>query len=100
SSLSYLQQFPFDVLKIDQCFVRNIVQKPNQAAITKAIIQMAKSLNLQLIAEGVETQEELDFIYSHKCDRVQGHLISRALPASEFKRLLNSGIGFPLPQVN
>ncbi|NEO00080.1 MAG: EAL domain-containing protein [Moorea sp. SIO3I7] len=100
SSLSYLQQFPFDVIKIDQCFVRNIEHKPNQAAITKAIIQMAKSLNLQLIAEGVETQEELDFIYSHKCDRVQGHLISRALPAPEFKRLLNSGIGFPLPQVN
>jgi diguanylate cyclase (GGDEF)-like protein len=88
SSLSYLQQFPFNILKIDRCFIRNITENPNNAAITKAIIEMAKSLNLKLIAEGVETEAELSFVCQHQCDGMQGFLFSRPLPAHEFEQLL------------
>jgi EAL domain-containing protein (putative c-di-GMP-specific phosphodiesterase class I) len=97
SSLSYLQQFPFDILKIDRCFIRNIADNSNNAAITKAIIEMAKSLNLKLIAEGVETEEELSFVCKHKCDVMQGFLFSRPLPVKEFEQLLTSGKRLPLP---
>ena len=97
SSLSYLQQFPFDILKIDRCFIRNITDNPNNAAITKAIIEMAKSLNLKLIAEGVETESELSFVCQQKCDTMQGYLFSRPLPAQEFEQLLTTGKRLPLP---
>jgi EAL domain-containing protein (putative c-di-GMP-specific phosphodiesterase class I) len=97
SSLSYLQQFPFDILKIDRCFIRNITDNPNNAAITKAIIEMAKSLNLKLVAEGVETESELSFVCQHKCDKMQGYLFSRPLPAQEFEQLLTTGKRLPLP---
>ncbi len=97
SSLSYLQQFPFDILKIDRCFIRNIADNSNNAAITKAIIEMAKSLNLKLIAEGVETEEELSFVCKYKCDVMQGFLFSRPLPVKEFEQLLTSGKRLPLP---
>jgi len=97
SSLSYLQQFPFDILKIDRCFIRNITDNASNAAITKAIIEMAKSLNLQLIAEGVETEAELSFVCRHQCDGMQGYLFSRAVPAPEFHQLLLAGKRLPLP---
>ncbi|HEY9668745.1 MAG TPA: EAL domain-containing protein [Coleofasciculaceae cyanobacterium] len=97
SSLSYLQQFPFDILKIDRCFIRNITENPNNAAITKAIIEMAKSLNLKLIVEGVETEAELSFACNHQCDGMQGYLFSRPLPAHEFEQLLTSHKSLQLP---
>lgn len=97
SSLSYLQQFPFDILKIDRCFIRNIIENSNNGAITKAIIQMAKSLNLKLIAEGVETESELSFLHQHQCDEMQGYLFSHPLPAHEFEQLLISHKRLPLP---
>lgn len=97
SSLSYLQQFPFDILKIDRCFIRNITENQNNAAITKAIIEMAKSLNLKLIAEGVETESELSFTCQHQCDGMQGYLFSRPLPAHEFEQLLKSNKRLPIP---
>lgn len=97
SSLSYLQQFPFDTLKIDQCFIRNIMANSSNAAITRAIIQMAKSLNLKLIAEGVETETELSFVAQHQCDGMQGYLFSPPLPAKGFEALLTSGKALPLP---
>lgn len=97
SSLSYLQQFPFDILKIDRCFIRNITDNPNNAAITKAIIEMAKTLNLHLIAEGVETEAELSFVSQQQCDAMQGYLFSRPLPTQEFEQLLKSGKRLPLP---
>jgi EAL domain-containing protein (putative c-di-GMP-specific phosphodiesterase class I) len=96
SSLSYLQQFPFDILKIDRCFIRNITENSNNAAITKAIIEMAKNLSLKLIAEGVETEAELSFVCKHKCDGMQGYLFSRPVPAHEFEHLLTSGKCLPL----
>ncbi len=97
SSLSYLQQFPFDVLKIDRCFICNITENPSNAAITKAIIAMAKNLNLKLIAEGVETEDELSFICQHQCDGMQGFLFSRPVPVQEFHKLLMTGKRLPLP---
>ncbi|HEY9741221.1 MAG TPA: EAL domain-containing protein [Coleofasciculaceae cyanobacterium] len=97
SSLSYLQQFPFDILKIDRCFIRNITENANNAAITKAIIAMAKSLNLKLIAEGVETEAELSFVYQQQCDGMQGFLFSRPVPAQEFEQLLKAGKRLLLP---
>ncbi|HEY9649362.1 MAG TPA: EAL domain-containing protein [Coleofasciculaceae cyanobacterium] len=97
SSLSYLQQFPFDILKIDRCFIRNITSDSNNAAITKAIIEMAKTLNLKLMAEGVETESELSFVRQHHCDGMQGYLFSRPVPAHEFGQLLASGKRLPLP---
>lgn len=97
SSLSYLQQFPFDVLKIDRCFIRNITDNSNNAAITQAIIAMAKSLNLKLIAEGVETAAELSFVCQHQCDGMQGYFFSRPVPVQEFYKLLTTGKRLPLP---
>ncbi len=96
SSLSYLQQFPFDILKIDRCFIRNIAENSNNAAIAKAIIEMAKSLNLKLVAEGVETEAELSFVCQHQCDTMQGYLFSRPLPTDEFEQLLTSNKRLPL----
>lgn len=96
SSLSYLQQFPFNILKIDRCFIRNIQQNMKNAAITKAILQMARSLDFKVIAEGVETKEELNFLHQNNCDEVQGFLFSPPLPASELEELLISGQGFNL----
>jgi len=90
SSLSYLQQFPFDTLKIDRCFIRNIQDNPSQAAITQAIIEMANTLNLKLVAEGVETEAELAFVVQHHCHKMQGYLFSKPLPAKEFESLLFS----------
>ncbi|MBO0348964.1 EAL domain-containing protein [Phormidium pseudopriestleyi FRX01] len=91
SSLSYLQQFPFDLLKIDRCFVQDINTNATNAALTNAIIQMAHSLNLKVIAEGVETREELAVLYENKCDNIQGYLFSRPVKAEEFKRMLQEG---------
>ncbi|NES04260.1 MAG: EAL domain-containing protein [Okeania sp. SIO2F4] len=91
SSLSYLREFPFDVIKIDKSFIRNITADSKTEAITIAIIQMAHSLNLRVVAEGVETQAELDFLRKHKCDEMQGYLFSGPLPKSKFEQLLKEG---------
>lgn len=88
SSLSYLQRFPFDTLKIDRCFVQSMSNDAKNAAITTAIIQMAHQLQLQVVAEGVETQAELAFLTQHKCDSVQGYLFSPPIPAETFTNLL------------
>lgn len=93
SSLSYLQQFPFNVIKIDQCFVHNIDSNLGNAAITKAIIEMAHSLNFRVIAEGVETEAELAFLQQSDCDAFQGYLFSRPLHAQSFTKLLQEGKG-------
>ena len=88
SSLGYLQQFPFDTLKIDSCFIRNIGQNRVNAVITKNIIEMAHQLGLKVVAEGVETTAELDFLCHAQCDAIQGFLYSRPLPAIEYEKLL------------
>jgi EAL domain-containing protein (putative c-di-GMP-specific phosphodiesterase class I) len=79
SSFSYLRQFPVTKLKIDGSFIRDIADNPGDAAITTAIISMAKSLNLMVIAEGVENEAQLSFLREHKCDEFQGYYFSRPL---------------------
>jgi EAL domain-containing protein (putative c-di-GMP-specific phosphodiesterase class I) len=91
SSLSYLAQYPFDTLKIDRCFISNITHGCTNAAIVKAIIEMAHSLCLEVVAEGVETEAEKDFLGRYKCDTMQGYLFSPPLPAGDFEQLLVAG---------
>ncbi|PHN63332.1 diguanylate phosphodiesterase [Pseudomonas sp. ICMP 8385] len=85
SSLNYLKQFPIDVLKIDRTFVDGLPSGEQDAQIARAIIAMAHSLNLAVIAEGVETHEQLDFLREHGCDEVQGYLFGRPMPANRFE---------------
>ncbi len=89
SSLSYLRRFPFDRLKIDRSFVCDIINNPDDAALTTAILAMAQSLQLRVVAEGVETQEQAEFLRDRGCDELQGFLFSRAVPASDFVRFLD-----------
>jgi diguanylate cyclase (GGDEF)-like protein len=88
SSLSYLKRFPVDAVKIDQSFVKDITTTPDNAAIAGAIIAMAHSLKLKVIAEGVETLEQLEFLRSLNCDEMQGYFVSRPAPVDEFTHLL------------
>ncbi|MDY6783098.1 MAG: GGDEF domain-containing response regulator [Cyanobacteriota bacterium] len=90
SSLNYLRQFPFNTVKIDPCFIHNLVDRPANQAITSAIIQMAHALNLKVVAEGVETEEELKLLRQYNCDELQGYLFSPPISALEFSRLLQS----------
>jgi len=88
SSLSYLHQFPLDVLKIDRSFVKDIMGNSEDGAIARAVIAMAHSMNLKVIAEGVETEEQFKFLRDHNCEVIQGYLISQPVPADEFEKLL------------
>ncbi|AIL64359.1 putative bifunctional diguanylate cyclase/phosphodiesterase [Pseudomonas alkylphenolica] len=88
SSLSYLKRFPVDYVKIDQAFIRGLHEGSEDAAITRAIIAMAKSLDLKVVAEGVETPEQLALLREQGCDEVQGYLISKPVDASAFGALL------------
>ncbi|HEY8100138.1 MAG TPA: EAL domain-containing protein [Burkholderiaceae bacterium] len=91
SSLSYLKRFPIDVLKVDQSFVRDITVNPDDAAIVASIISLAHSLRLQVVAEGVETAEQLDYLQGNDCDVMQGYHFSRPLPIEQFEQMLLDG---------
>ncbi len=90
SSLAHLKRFPIDLLKIDQGFIRDIPRSGDDMAISAAIIAMGHSLGLQVLAEGVETAEQLAFLRERGCDRYQGYLCSRPLPVQEFTALLQA----------
>jgi diguanylate cyclase (GGDEF)-like protein/PAS domain S-box-containing protein len=92
SSLSYLRKFPIDALKIDQSFVRQITSTPDDTTIVTAVISMGRSLKLRVVAEGVETQEELAFLQTHLCDEAQGYYFSRPVLPQHFATLLKNGI--------
>jgi diguanylate cyclase (GGDEF)-like protein/PAS domain S-box-containing protein len=92
SSLSYLRKFPIDALKIDQSFVRQISTAPDETTIVTAVISMGRSLKLRVVAEGVETRQELAFLQAHQCDEAQGYYFGRPMIAAQFARLLETGI--------
>ena len=90
SSLSYLKRFPVDTLKIDRSFIRDLDKSPHDAAITRAIIDMAHSLKMNVIAEGVDTEEHLSILRDMHCDSIQGYLLSRPVPENELLELLHT----------
>ena len=92
SSLSYLRKFPMDALKIDQSFVQQITVAPGETTIVTAIISMGRSLNLRVVAEGVETHGQLEFLRANECDEAQGYYFSRPVFAEQFVTLLEAGI--------
>ena len=94
SSLSYLQRFPIDTLKIDRSFVQDLATDANDANIVSAVIAMGQSLHMRVIAEGIETREQLEFLRAHGCPVGQGFYFSRPVPALEFGRLLEHGLTY------
>ncbi|MFZ4876687.1 EAL domain-containing protein [Janthinobacterium sp. Mn2066] len=98
SSLAYLKRFPIDKLKIDIAFVREVTSNPDDAAIVLAIISMAHSMKLQVIAEGVEKDAQLAYLRRHGCDEMQGYYFSRPVPQDEFEQMLTGGKLLPSPQ--
>ena len=97
SSLSYLQRFPIHTLKVDQSFVRNMMENRGDSDIVRAIISLGHSLNLNVLAEGVETEEQLAALCRLDCDEMQGFLYSRPLPPEEFEQLLRKGRALKVP---
>jgi diguanylate cyclase (GGDEF)-like protein/PAS domain S-box-containing protein len=92
SSLSYLRKFSIDAIKIDQSFIRQITTAPDDTTIVTAMIGMGRSLKLRVVAEGVETQEELDFLKARQCEEAQGYYFSRPVPPEQFAQILKAGI--------
>jgi diguanylate cyclase len=88
SSFSYLKQLPFDILKVDRCFIRDIDTDIKNQAITSSIIQMAHKMGLKVVAEGVETHTEMEFLTQNNCDEIQGYLISPPIPFEQFSQML------------
>ncbi|MFL5089594.1 MAG: EAL domain-containing protein [Xanthobacteraceae bacterium] len=88
SSLTYVKQFPVDRLKIDQCFIRDLAQDPSDAVIVRAIVSLAHSLELDVVAEGVETREQMQLLRFEGCHEMQGYYLARPMPAKEFLALV------------
>jgi EAL domain-containing protein (putative c-di-GMP-specific phosphodiesterase class I) len=92
SNLSYLRQFPVYKLKIDRSFVKDIAAGSDDAAITSAIINIAKSLNLRVTAEGVETEQQMSFLRDHHCDEFQGYYFSKPMLPEDFAQSLRAAL--------
>jgi EAL domain-containing protein (putative c-di-GMP-specific phosphodiesterase class I) len=95
SSLTHLKRFPIDTLKVDRSFIRDLPEDPEDKAITEAIIAMGKSLNLTVVAEGVETREQESFLQDHACDEMQGFLFSKPIAGDAFAELLRGSVASP-----
>jgi FOG: EAL domain len=91
SSLSYLKRFPIDAVKIDRSFIQELEPESDDAAIVMATIRMAHAMNLAVIAEGVETEQQRDFLLKYGCDVLQGYLYSKPVPADEYAILMKAG---------
>jgi EAL domain-containing protein (putative c-di-GMP-specific phosphodiesterase class I) len=89
SSMSYLKAFPVNCLKIDRSFISDLPQNTEDAAITKAIIAMAKSLRLEVVAEGIETAEQGNFLREHGCDTYQGYFYSKPVSPEDIRKMLS-----------
>jgi EAL domain-containing protein (putative c-di-GMP-specific phosphodiesterase class I) len=90
SSLTYLRKLPFSRIKIDQSFIRDMLVQPDCAAIVKSVISLARDLNIGVVAEGVETADQLEYLRQVNCDEVQGYLISRPVAADDVLALLET----------
>ncbi len=95
SSLAYLKRLPFDTVKIDRAFIIDVTRNPDDAAIASAIIAMAHSLRMKVVAEGVETEDQLHFLRERHCDQMQGYYFSRPVPAADFVKMLVEGKRLP-----
>ena len=100
SSLNYLKQFPIDTLKIDRSFVIDVTTDPDSAAIGIAIVLLSKSLHLTVVAEGVETEAQLNFFRQHQADQIQGYFFSKPMPADEFKQWVLNHTGYSSEFIN
>src|SRR5690606_7968383 len=97
SSLTYLQAFPFDKIKIDQAFVMNLGRSPQPAAIVRAVIGLGHVLGITLVAEGVETQEQLEFLAAEGCDQMQGYYFGKPAPITQHAGLLAGEVLAAIP---
>ncbi len=100
SSLSYLRSFPFDKVKIDRSFISSLDEKPESIAIIKAVVDIGKSLNMSVTAEGIETEEQLRAVFKQDCDEVQGYLFSPPLPQNSIEKLLQQKIKIQKTKIN
>ena len=94
SSLGYLRDFPVDMLKIDRSFITNVTERHDDAVITRAVINLAHNLGIQVVAEGVETEDQLNFLKAHRCNLAQGYLISRPIPVKDLEQAVAEGTLF------
>jgi EAL domain-containing protein (putative c-di-GMP-specific phosphodiesterase class I) len=98
ASLAHIKRFPVDTLKVDRSFIRNVPQDPEDKAITEAIIAMGKALSLTVVAEGVETAEQMNFLREHSCDEMQGYYFSKPIMPEQFADLLRKHVSSPLSE--